>query len=266
MSIEAHGLVVGYRGQPILASIEFRIDEGVFAALLGPNGAGKTTLLRTLAGVIKPVSGYARVAGLRIPGASTAELAERVGYMPQTPRRHPCITLLEYVALSRLAPRTAIRVDEEALEAAQEALVLLGIEHLAERKVCELSGGQRQLADLAQVLAKKPRVLLLDEPVSALDPYNQHHVLETLRCLARKRSTTILASLHDINQALDYTDRVILLAGGRIVAYGVPDETLTPENLEKVYGIRFVRVKAAGRMRVIPVAGQESTSCDTRMR
>ena len=261
MSIEAHGLTVGYRGRPILVDVELRVGEGVFAALLGPNGAGKTTLLRTLAGIIRPISGYARVAGLRIPGASAAELAERVGYMPQTPRRHPCITLLEYVALSRLAPRTAIRVGEDDLEAAHEALELLGVEHLAERRVCELSGGQRQLADLAQVLAKRPRVLLLDEPVSALDPHNQHHVLEVLRCLSRERGVTILASLHDINQALDYADYAILLAEGRVVAHGAPSEVLTPENLEKVYGIKFMRIKVANRIRVIPVSRSESASC-----
>ncbi len=224
-------------GRPVLRGVDLEAGKGELHAILGPNGAGKTTLLRVIAGLEKPAKGYVEVYGARLPGVKPRTLARLVGYVPQVPKPAG-LTVLEYVVMQRLLARGAFRPQREDIEEAERILEELGISELADRRLDALSGGQRMLAEIARALSHNPPALLLDEPVSPLDPRNQHHVLELLKGLARKAGKTVIVVLHDLNHALNYADRATLLANGRVVASGPPERILDEDTLWRVYGVK----------------------------
>ncbi|AEM38295.1 ABC transporter-related protein [Pyrolobus fumarii 1A] len=273
MTVVTRDIHAGYKGRPVLRGVSFAAEAGRLTVILGPNGAGKSTLLRVLAGLHRPDRGYAIIAGLRIPGASTREIARRVGYVPQMQQGRPLLTVIEYVAMSRVVARGSWRLRDDDLEEAYRALQLLGIEHLAGRVLSELSGGQRQLVSIAQALAKRPQVHLLDEPTSALDIRNQHMLLDLLREIARREKVTIVAVLHDITLAANYADDIIVMRDGTIVACGPPQEVLDEKLVSTVYGVnariveldgwRTVLVRAPGRSRLARGGSREQRQTST---
>ncbi len=253
-SVVYRGLVAGYRGAPVLRGVDASIPRGSFTAIIGPNGAGKSTLLRVTAGLLPPMSGEIVVEGVRVSRGAHQRLARIVGYVPQTPVGRPLLTVVEYVAMQRVVVRGGWRIRPEDLEAAEWALSLLGVEGLAERRLGELSGGQRRLVDIAAALAKKPRLLLLDEPLAPLDPGNREAVLDALHEYRRAASATIAAVMHDLNTVLDEADHVVVLGGGRVVAEGDPREVMEPSLLSKLYRIELRRVEVDGAPRLVPAA------------
>ncbi len=204
---------------------------GEVIAVIGPNGAGKSTLFRRVAGLVGG-PGEVRVAGP--PGRPRRAPC----YLPQDTAVAAVLTVYEAVLLARRQGRSGWSVDEADLAVVDDALDELGLADLAFRNLGELSGGQRQLVSIAQVLAREPEVLLLDEPTSALDLHRQLEVLALVRRLARERGLCVLLAVHDLNQALRVADRVMVLDGGRLVAFGPPREVVTPALLEAVYGVR----------------------------
>ncbi len=249
--VELLEVEAGYGGSRVLRGVTVRARPSRLTAVLGPNGAGKSTLLRVAAGMLPPEKGRVLVEGINPYRVPRSRLARIAAYVSQVPRSRPLLTVLEYVAMSRVLVRGAWRVTSCDLEAAWRALETLNVEHLAERRLDELSGGQRQLVDIAHALARDPRVLLLDEPTSNLDLRRQHELMETLRSLAHRGEKTIIAVLHDVNLALDYADYVVLLSDGRVVAQGEPSEVLEPRILTRVYGVEVARVSVDGVVRVV---------------
>jgi len=235
-------LHAGYRGRPILRGLDLPdLRAGQFTALLGPNGAGKSTLLKAMAGLI-PTRGEIALDGQALDGMKPAERASRVGYMPQRLPDDLDITVLESL-LSIL--RVCGQGTETALPHAMAALERLGIAALGMQPLGALSGGQRQMASLAQALATGPRVLLLDEPTSALDLRHQVAVMRTVRALA-EQGCIVVAVLHDLNLAARWADEVVVLTGGALCASGTPDRALTPEVLALAYGVQ-ARVEACSK-------------------
>lgn len=202
---------------------------GEVVAVIGPNAAGKSTLLRRIAGLVGGV-GDVRV------GNGTLQPA-RVCYLPQDTAANAVLAVYESILLA-VKHDASWRVDDEALARIDAVLRRLGIEHLAFRNLAELSGGQRQLVSLAQTIGRDPDVMLLDEPTSALDLRHQYEVAALVRQIARERGLIALVSIHDLNLALRFADRVLVLEGGRLVAFGAPREVVTPQLLADVYGIR----------------------------
>ncbi|MBL8838715.1 MAG: ABC transporter ATP-binding protein [Alphaproteobacteria bacterium] len=222
LSLERLG--VRYGGHVALCEVSLDVARGEVVALVGPNGSGKSTLMRAVAGL-------ARHDG-RIGFAGGA----RVGFMPQDFGSRAALSVLEVVLLGRL--RTlALRVDRDDVDAAALLLGRLGIAELAHRLIGELSGGQRQLVFLAQVLAGVPAVLLLDEPTSALDLRNQLELLGLVRRLTREKGLATIVSLHDLNTAARFADRVAVLCAGRLHATGEPRAVFTAAMLRAVYGV-----------------------------
>ncbi len=230
----------GARSVPALSGITtpaFRGGEVV--AVIGPNGAGKSTLFRRIAGLLQ--------------GPGEVVVNGRAGrperppcYLPQDTAVAAVLTVYESVLLARKQDRQGgWAVDDADLEIVDDALDDLGIEDLAFRNLAELSGGQRQLVSIAQTLVREPQILLMDEPTSALDLHRQVEVLALVRRLAQERNICVLLAVHDLNQALRVADRVMVIAGGRLVAAGAPLEVITPDLLEEVYGVR-TRVEAGG--------------------
>lgn len=200
---------------------------GQVVALLGPNAAGKSTLFRRILGLIDGDG------SVRIDGA----LTERpLAYMPQDTGANAVLTVYESVLLARMQGRS-LKVQAEDMAEVDRALDDLGIAALGERDIGDLSGGQRQLVGAAQALVRDPEILLLDEPTSALDLHRQIQLLSILRRLARERGMLVIAALHDLGQALRFTDQAMVLENGALVACGPTEEVVTPELLHRVYRV-----------------------------
>ena len=245
-------LWAGYGEVIVLRKIDFEAYPSEVISILGPNGAGKSTLLRCLAGIVKPLRGQILVNGEEVTTKIIDRLSRIIGYVPQESRASkPLLTVLEYVLLGRITSLRTWRIRDEDLEAAYEALEMLGIVHLAEHRLDQLSGGLRQLVDIAQALAKRPRILLLDEPTSALDIKYQYEVMELIEDLTKKRKLVTIMIQHDPNIALDFSDKAILLHNGQIVAQGKPEDIITPDNIKKVYGVKAKIVYVDGSPKVI---------------
>jgi iron complex transport system ATP-binding protein len=225
MRLEINGLTAGYGRHQVLRGIDLAVEPGEVLAILGANGSGKSTLLRAAAGQL------AYRGTLRWSGP-----ANTIGYLPQDNAARVALTAFEVVLLGRLRSLT-LRVAPADLQAAEGALAELGIAALAQRRLGELSGGQRQLVFLAQVLAGSPRALLLDEPTSALDIAHQLQVLSLLSAATARRGLTTIAVLHDLNAAARFAGRLALLHEGRVLAIGTPDQVLTPGLLRTAYGV-----------------------------
>ncbi len=233
------GLDAGYGGQPIISGFSLPpLTAGEVVSVVGPNGAGKSTLLRSLAGLI-PAHGSIRLDEAELTRLSLTDRAKRVTYMPQTLPQGVALTVLETVVASiRATPlRGAVYTDAQAAERAYEVLQRINAEALAGQRLDRLSGGQKQLAGLAQALAREPRLLLLDEPTSALDLHYQLRVLDLAREAAAERGMTVMIVLHDLQAAARVSDRIAVMAKGRLVAFGTPDEAITPDILAEVYRV-----------------------------
>lgn len=234
------GLSAGYPGRPVLTNLSLpAMAPGQVVSLVGPNGAGKSTLLRAVAGLTAS-SGGVRVDGVDLHSLGLAERARRVTYMPQTLPQGVVLSVLEAVisALRASPGADGVMSRDEAAEHAVAILERCGIADLALRGLDQLSGGQKQLAALAQAVARRPRVLLLDEPTSALDLNHALRVMTLVRDLAQEDAMIVVMVLHDLQAAARVSDRVVMLADGAVFADGTPGEAITPEALAEVYRVR----------------------------
>lgn len=224
---------------PILVGVDLELAEGEWCTIVGPNGAGKSTLLRAIMGTVD-FDGEIEIAGLSDssrPRQRTAELARHIAYLPQSPTVPPGVQVVDYVLLGRTAHRGAFATDSRRdLDIAAEALDRLDVANMADREVASLSGGERQRVVLARALTQQPRVLLLDEPTTALDLGHQQEVLELVEELRSAQNLTVLATLHDLTLAGRHGDRVALMSCGSIAVAGSPSEVLTETNIEQYFG------------------------------
>ena len=227
------------------------LRPGTVTAVLGPNGSGKSTLLRALAG-LTPATGTVSLDGQSLSRAGLAERARRIVYLPQSLPAAVHLRVIESLLAARhasphRADTAAAGLGTDATLAECEALLeRLGIAALAMRHLDELSGGQAQLAGLAQALIRQPRVLLLDEPLSALDLNHQFHVMSLIGEETRRHRMVTLVVLHDLSLALRHADRVLVLKDGALLADGPPHAAITPELLARVYGVQ-ARVETCSR-------------------
>ena len=237
-ALHIRGLDAGYGGKPVLQDLAAGpLAEGTVTALLGPNGSGKSTLLKTLAGLNPVLRGAIGLDDEDRARATPARRAERAMYMPQALPRGVHMTVFESVLVAARSGRHGA-AGHALMQAALAVVDDLGIGALASRFLDELSGGQKQLASLAQALVRRPRLLLLDEPLSALDLNYQFHVMDVLRRQTRQHRLITMVVLHDLNSALRHTDHALLLHGGANDAEGLPSDVVTPRSLHRVYRVR----------------------------
>lgn len=228
MKVVLEDLNVRYGACQAVAGVSLVAEPGEVLGLIGANGSGKSSVMKAIAGLI----GHGGRIGFGDGGARPT----RLGYMPQDIGGRSALTVLETVLLGRL-DRLGLRVAAADLAAVAAVLAELDLAALSDRRLSELSGGQRQLVYLAQALAGDPPVLLLDEPISALDIRHQLDVLETVRRLTRSRNLSTLIVLHDLNAAARFCDRLGLMAEGAILVAGIPAQVLTPDHLAKAFHI-----------------------------
>ncbi len=217
--LSVEGLTVSWDGRPVLASIGFHVDESEFVTLMGPNGSGKTTLLRSLVGLERIDAGEIRLGGRRLNGVPTHRRG--IGLLFQEPTLLPRRSVWENVAFG---PEIQGIPPSEVRDRVTEMLELLHLTELAERPGLELSGGERQRVALARTLAARPALVLLDEPFASVDPELRAGLRSEFRSVLRSRDITVIHVTHDRDEGLFLGDRVLLLAEGKLVQSGAPDE------------------------------------------
>lgn len=233
--LEVSELAAGYGDRPVLRQVSFSVAPGELWAILGPNGAGKSTLLRACLGLHPPQSGRIAVLGRPIADWSRRQLAQRIAWVPQGFQGGLGFTGLELVLMGR-NPRLGIWGIPSRSDTSR-ALSLMGeldIEHVAQRSIDALSGGERRLLLVARALAQEPQILLLDEPTAFLDLKHQVEVLGRVKARVKKGLAAV-AVVHDVNHAAAFADRVLLLKSGRVLALGSPAAMMTTEVLEQLY-------------------------------
>ena len=237
MILEVSGVACAYDGRDVLSDVTLRVAPGEFVAIAGPNGSGKSTLLRAMSRVLRPRLGKALLDGCDLYAIPAAQSARALGVVPQEAPLEFDFTVEEVVLMGRAPHLGRFQSEGERDRAvAREALERTGTWDLRKRSIRELSGGERQRVILARAFAQEPQALLLDEPTAHLDLAYQAQVLRIARSLREEKRTAVLATLHDLNLAAAFADRLVLLHQGRIAAAGTPKEVLTEAVLRPVFG------------------------------
>jgi len=240
--VSVRDVAFAYDERPVLRRVSFDLEPGEFVGIVGPNGSGKSTLVDLVDGLLRPDEGDVLVAGRSTGAYRRRDMAREVALVPQHFDLDFDLAVREVVEMGAYCHGK----DEARCGDAREMLARLGVAELVERRFAELSGGEKQLVVLAQALMQRAPLLLLDEPASALDVSHQLRLFDLLREL-NAEGLTVLCILHDLNLALHYFDKLLVLSAGEVAAFGPPDEVLRPEILESVYGVRAYMHRHAGR-------------------
>jgi len=249
VSLQAQRVFFAYLNGLVLHNVNLSIKAGEMVGLLGPNGSGKTTLIKLASGVLKPKQGEIKLDGSSLRQLSRKFIARSVAVVPQHFNIPFAFTTAEVVMLGRTPFLKAfVEGSEVDRQFVANALELVSISELRERRFDELSGGERQKVVLAMALAQQPKLLLLDEPTLHLDITHQVEILELVRRLNVERGLTVIAAIHDLNLAALYFDRLILLKEGRVSADGPPAQVLTEDRIREVFS-------ASVRVEPHPVTG-----------
>jgi iron complex transport system ATP-binding protein len=235
--IEAHSISFRYHEAWVLQEVSFRVEKGEFVGVIGPNGSGKTTLLKLLYRLLAPQRGEILFELVPMKKMDRRDIAKRIAVVAQETQLLFPFSVLETVLMGRSPYLGRLLFESEKdLEIARKAMEWTKILPFSERPVDELSGGERKRVFIARALAQEPDVILLDEPTANLDIQHQIDFLDLILTLNRERGLTIVMASHDMNIASEFCDRLILLQGGRIYQMGTPEEVVTKENIESVYG------------------------------
>ncbi|MBF5031003.1 MULTISPECIES: ABC transporter ATP-binding protein [unclassified Micromonospora] len=257
--LSTRDLVVGYEGRTVLDGLDLDLPADTFTVIVGPNACGKSTLLRTMARLLTPRRGAVLLDGAAIRDLPTRDVARRLGVLPQSPLVPEGITVADLVGRGRQPYQRWWRQwSAEDGRAVEEAMRLADVSALADRPVDTLSGGQRQRVWIAMTLAQDTDALLLDEPTTFLDLAHQVEVLDLLHRLRAERGRTVVAVLHDLNQAARYAGHLIAMRDGAVVAAGEPREILTADLVRDVFGLDCVVVPCpvSGAPLVVPALSQ----------
>jgi iron complex transport system ATP-binding protein len=254
LSLDAVSVVLG--GARIVDDVALTVAEGEFVGIVGPNGAGKTTVLRSIVGSV-PFSGAISVRGRSVDSMTRSDRAKAVALVPQRPVIPPGMTVMDYALLGR-TPHLGLLAGESVqdVEATLASLRSLDVEELAGRSIETLSGGEVQRAVLARALTQGSPLLLLDEPTSALDVGHAQRVLDLVDQMRSTCGLTVVAAIHDLTLAAQFCDRLVMMAGGSVMADGRPVTVLTESSIRMHYGAT-VRILDDGDGRVVVIPSRD---------
>ncbi|MFH1913775.1 MAG: ABC transporter ATP-binding protein [Pseudomonadota bacterium] len=249
MILDINGLAFTYNSHPVLQGVEFSLAHGELLAILGPNGVGKTTLLKCINAIHRPMQGTILVEEHDVLAMRPDEIALNIGYVAQ--RNEPArLTVFDAVLMGR-KPHIRWRVTEHDLEIVESALRRLRLDTLTMRHIDRLSGGELQKVAIARAMVQEPRLLLLDEPTSSLDLKSQVDILTMIRRVVDEHRIGAIMTMHDLNTALRYADKVLFLKDGAIHSHGYARE-VTREVIEEVYGLPVHIHHVHGRPLIVP--------------
>jgi iron complex transport system ATP-binding protein len=251
--IEANSISFRYHEDWVLQDVSFRVEKGEFVGVIGPNGSGKTTLLKILYRLLSPQKGEILFELVPMRKMDRNDIAKRIAVVAQETQLLFPFSVFETVLMGRSPYLGHLMFESEKdLEIAKKAMEWTKVFPFSERPMDELSGGERKRVFIARALAQEPEVILLDEPTANLDIHHQIDFLDLILTLNRERGLTIIMASHDMNIASEFCDRLILLQDGRIYKMGTPDEVITQENIESVYGceVRIDQNPVSGMPRI----------------
>jgi iron complex transport system ATP-binding protein len=255
LKLTINNLSFSYAGVPILKNIELDVGLGELVSIVGPNGSGKSTLLKCINHILKTKQNSILLNGKDTSKFSIKELSKLMGYVPQTSTSAFPFTVFDVVMMGR-KPYIHWSIGESDNEIVAQMIEFLGIGHLAMRQFPELSGGEQQKVIIARALAQQSQFLLLDEPTSSLDIKHQLEILCILTGLAQSRERAVIVTMHDLNLACRFSDRIVMLKKGSIYAMGKPEDVITAQSIEDVYGIKAdVSLSSTGKPVIMPVVG-----------
>ncbi|MFE2459350.1 ABC transporter ATP-binding protein [Streptomyces sp. NPDC059402] len=236
--LAARGVSVGYGARSVIDGLDVVIPPGVITTIIGPNGCGKSTLLRTLSRLLRPTSGTVVLDGEDIAALKTRDVAKKLGLLPQAPVAPEGLTVSDLVARGRHPHQSWLRQwSSDDADVVRRALAMTGVADLADRPVDSLSGGQRQRVWISMTLAQGTDLLLLDEPTTYLDLAHAVDVLDLVDDLHESGRTVVMV-LHDLNLATRYSDNLVVMREGAILAQGHPREVITADLLHEAFGLR----------------------------
>nr|WP_320160958.1 ABC transporter ATP-binding protein [uncultured Methanoregula sp.] len=256
MILNVQDLSFSYNSHPVLRDVQCNARPDEIVAILGPNGAGKTTLLRCMNAMLRPGTGSVMLGEQDILSSSRMAIARSIAHVPQH-IEPPRVTAFDAILLGR-RPWIGMNADRDDILKVQAIIEQLNLSDLALRHVDAMSGGELQKIIIARALVQEPRVLLLDEPTSSLDLKNQHGIMRFIRSVVHTHHLTALMTMHDLNLALHYADRFVLLKEGMVFAAG-GEEVITPELIEEVYGVTVTIQRWGGRNVVVPLADPDES-------
>ncbi|MDA9557835.1 ATP-binding cassette domain-containing protein [Vibrio sp.] len=237
---ELNNVVFSIEERTILSTTSLKIEEGKVTTFLGHNGCGKSTLMKLLTRQNKATQGRVLLNQTPVEEYSPIDFALNVAYLPQHPPVTNGVTVRELVCFGRYPWKGAFgRYSKEDYRLVDEAIDKVGLTSFADRYVATLSGGERQRAWVAMLLAQQSRCILLDEPTSALDVAHQYELLALIRELNINLGLTVVMVLHDVNMAAKFSDQLVALHSGQIIAQGTPQQLMTPDTLQRIYGIEL---------------------------
>lgn len=247
-----------YRGKRyVLKGVSCSAGKGEVLSLIGANGSGKSTLLKTILGILPKASGTSHFEGKDLDMVVPRERAKLMSYMAQENDCRWPLSVRRVVALGRMphqGPFQSRTAEDEAI--VERVMEKAGVAHLADRNVMRLSGGERHRVLFARALASDPKLLFADEPTAGLDPYHQLHLMELFRKEAQQ-GRTIVVVLHDLGLAARFSDRIVLLKEGQVIADGTPEAVMTPEILAQAYAVHARSFEHEGERVVVPWSCRE---------
>ena len=249
MFLKVDGIEFSYDSTPTLKDISFRLERNEVMALLGPNGTGKTTLLKCINKVLMPQNGSVIINDENIHDMRARDAAKEIGYVPQRGEVSR-MTVFDSVLLGR-RPHIEWNAEEKDLKIASKVIELIGLTDLSMKYIDEISGGEYQLVQIARALTQQPKVILMDEPTSNLDISNQHGLMRLTRKVVKVNEMSMVMTMHDLNLAVRYSDKFIMMHKGMVYAAG-GREVLTEENLKVVYNVNAYVEMIKGIPVVIP--------------
>ncbi|MFJ3664513.1 ABC transporter ATP-binding protein [Streptomyces sp. NPDC090119] len=261
--LSAENVTLAYEQRVIAERLSVEIPDNSFTVIVGPNACGKSTLLRALSRMLKPTDGQVLLDGQAIHSLPAKKVARTLGLLPQSSIAPDGITVADLVGRGRYPHQGLLRQwSAEDERVVHESMAQTGVSELAERYVDELSGGQRQRVWIAMALAQQTPLLLLDEPTTYLDIQHQIDVLDLCAELHETQGRTLVAVLHDLNHAARYATHLIALRGGEVVAEGAPNEIVTADLVERVFGLRcqVIDDPETGTPLVVPAARKARTA------
>jgi len=243
--LKVEHLFAGYDSKIVLKDISLQFHRGTVTALLGPNGSGKSTLLKAIDGIIKPDNGAIILDTMNINAMTKNDIAQSIAYLPQSGNSYPSCNVFESILLGR-KPYISFEPTKHDMEIVEKTINNFNIDSLAFRTINQLSGGEIQKVLIARAIVQEPEVLLLDEPINHLDIKNQIEILQIIRCYTINYNLITVIVFHDINRALQYADKFVVLKEGYVYSEG-DSKIVNPEIMKGVYDIDLDCIEYKGR-------------------